>query len=43
RSAQKKGRDDYFENYRLRVAHVLRDYGKTERDEAPVDSRAVNG
>lgn len=43
RSAQKKGRDDYFENYRLRVAHVLRDYGKTERDEAPVDSRAKNG
>lgn len=43
RAAQTKGRDDYFANYRLRVAHVIRDYGKNERDEAPEDSRAVNG
>ena len=25
------------------IAHVVRDYGLTERDEAPADSRAVNG
>lgn len=43
RAAQKKGRDHYFSNYRLRVASVIRDYGMTEREEAPADSRAVNG
>ena len=43
RAAQKKGRDHYFANYRLRVTSVIRDYGKTERAEAPADSRAVNG
>ena len=32
-----------FAGYRLRIAHVVRDYGLTERDEAPRDSRAVNG
>jgi heme-degrading monooxygenase HmoA len=29
-------------NYRLRVAHVLRDYGLNERAEAPTDSRQVH-
>ena len=29
-------------DYRLRVAHVLRDYGKTARDEAPRDSRQAH-
>ena len=43
RSAQKAGRSGVFRDYRLRVAHVLRDYGMTERVEAPADSRAVNG
>lgn len=42
RRAQKAGRNDIFAGYRLRVADVLRDYGKTERDEAPADSRAVH-
>jgi len=28
-----------FEDYRLRVAHVVRDYGLNERDQAPADSR----
>jgi hypothetical protein len=32
-----------FADYRLRVAHVLRDYGMTERDEAPPDSRQLHG
>ena len=42
RGAQQRGRDTIFRDYRLRVAHVLRDYGMNERDEAPVDSRAVH-
>ena len=29
-------------NYRLRVAHVVRDYGMNERGEAPKDSRATH-
>jgi heme-degrading monooxygenase HmoA len=43
RSAQSRGRGGVFEDYRLRVAHVLRDYGMKERDEAPADSRQVHG
>lgn len=43
RAAQHRGRHEYFADYRLRVAGVLRDYGMTERAEAPADSRAVNG
>ncbi|ESY01133.1 antibiotic biosynthesis monooxygenase [Mesorhizobium sp. LNJC405B00] len=43
RQAQHAGRGGIFAGYRLRIAHVLRDYGLTERDEAPEDSRAVNG
>lgn len=35
RTAQAKGRGGIFENYRLRVAEVLRDYGPEERTEAP--------
>ncbi len=33
--AQKKGRYELFSNYRLRVAHVVRDYGPTSRELAP--------
>jgi heme-degrading monooxygenase HmoA len=43
RQAQKAGRDGVLRDYRLRVAAVLRDYGMTERDQAPSDSRAKNG
>jgi heme-degrading monooxygenase HmoA len=43
RQAQKAGRGGVFENYRLRIAQVVRDYGLTERAEAPQDSRVVNG
>jgi heme-degrading monooxygenase HmoA len=43
RAAQAKGRDDIFRDYRLRIASVIRDYGMTARDEAPEDSRTVNG
>lgn len=41
RSAQREGRASVFENYRLRVAAVLRDYGLAERDQAPADSLAA--
>jgi heme-degrading monooxygenase HmoA len=43
RRAQTAGRNGIFADYRLRVASVLRDYGMTERAEAPADSRAANG
>ncbi|WP_305984157.1 antibiotic biosynthesis monooxygenase [Roseibium sp. MMSF_3544] len=43
RKAQKAGRATIFKDYRLRVAHVLRDYGMEDRDQAPADSREVNG
>ncbi|TIW33820.1 MAG: antibiotic biosynthesis monooxygenase [Mesorhizobium sp.] len=43
RQAQKAGRGGIFAGYRLRIAHVVRDYGLTDRTEAPQDSRAVNG
>jgi heme-degrading monooxygenase HmoA len=38
RATQSKGRSGIFSDYRLRVAHVLRDYGLNERAEAPDDS-----
>lgn len=38
RGAQASGRNGVFDDYRLRVCTVLRDYGMTERDEAPADS-----
>jgi len=33
--AQIKGREGVFAGYRLRVASVVRDYGMTEREQAP--------
>jgi len=42
RLAQGKGRAGIFDDYRLRVASVIRDYGRFEREQAPVDSRAVH-
>ena len=43
RAAQKRGREGVFRDYRLRIAHVMRDYGLAERAEAPANSRAANG
>lgn len=40
RDGQREGREVVFEDYRLRVAAVLRDYGLRERAQAPSDSRA---
>jgi heme-degrading monooxygenase HmoA len=42
RDAQRAGRGGIFEDYRLRVAGVIRDYGMQERAGAPADSRAVH-
>ncbi len=42
RAAQSAGRDLHFADYRLRVAGVIRDYGLTDRDQAPADSRALH-
>lgn len=39
RQAQSQGRNGVFQDYRLRVAEVLRDYGLHEREQAPTDSR----
>ena len=38
REAQKRGRQ-IFTDYRLRVAHVVRDYGMYKREGTPEDSR----
>jgi heme-degrading monooxygenase HmoA len=42
RAAQTEGRTRIFRDYRLRIAHVVRDYGMRERGAAPADSRAVH-
>ena len=39
RATQHAGREHIFADYRLRVASVIRDYGMSERDQAPEDSR----
>ncbi|MFO7771694.1 antibiotic biosynthesis monooxygenase [Roseovarius gahaiensis] len=43
RRAQKAGRARMFDDYRLRVVSVIRDYGKHDRAQAPDDSRAAHG
>ncbi len=42
RATQAKGRAGVFENYRLRIAGVVRDYGMTDRAQAPADSRMAH-
>ena len=42
RAAQSQGRAGVFADYRLRIAGVIRDYGLTERDQAPNDSRLLH-
>lgn len=42
RMAQQEGRKTIFDNYRLRVAEVLRDYGMNERGQAPTDSKIIH-
>ncbi|NKB51810.1 MAG: antibiotic biosynthesis monooxygenase [Rhizobiaceae bacterium] len=43
RDGQEKGRQGVFDDYRLRVAGVIRDYGLFDRDQAPQDSQQVHG
>lgn len=43
RRTQAAGRERIFLDYRLRVAQVLRDYGITDRAQAPTDSREAHG
>lgn len=40
RAAQVAGRNHVFADYRLRVAHVVRDYSMRDRGQAPADSHA---
>src|SRR6266853_6135699 len=42
REAQARGRSGVFADYRLRIASVVRDYGMTDRAEAPQDSRSAH-
>jgi heme-degrading monooxygenase HmoA len=42
RLAQAKGRGGIFADYRLRVASVVRDYGRFEREQAPADNKVVH-
>ena len=39
RAAQSAGRQGVFDDYRLRIAMVVRDYGMLERQQEPGDSR----
>lgn len=42
RHAQAKGRSGVFDDYRLRIAHVVRDYGMFDREQAPADSEVAH-
>jgi heme-degrading monooxygenase HmoA len=42
REAQSAGREMVFEDYRIRVASVVRDYGMFARDDAPEDSKSLH-
>lgn len=42
RITQSKGRATIFENYRIRIAGVIRDYGMNERAQVPKDSFALH-
>src|SRR5271157_5887333 len=42
RASQAAGRGGIFADYRLRIAAVMRDYGMTDRAQAPADSRQMH-
>lgn len=42
RKAQSDGRSGVFSDYRLKICHVIRDYGMFDREQAPADSRAAH-
>jgi heme-degrading monooxygenase HmoA len=43
REAQRAGRQHIFEDYRLRIASVIRDYSMFDRAAAPEDSKRLHG
>lgn len=43
RGAQTAARAGLFRDYRIRIARVIREYGPSDRDQAPSDSRAAHG
>ncbi|MGS1017515.1 antibiotic biosynthesis monooxygenase family protein [Allosphingosinicella humi] len=43
RATQAEARAGIFRDYRLRIAEVSRDYGMTDRTEAPADSQKAHG
>ncbi len=42
RATQAAGRAEVFADYRLRIAAVVRNYGMTDREQAPADSRLAD-
>jgi heme-degrading monooxygenase HmoA len=42
RDVQRAGRSSIFDDYRIRVAEVVRDYGRNDRSQAPEDSVAAH-
>lgn len=42
RMAQQKGRESLFQDYRIRVGSIVRDYSLNSRDETPDDSKTVH-
>lgn len=42
RIAQSKGREKLFENYRIRVGNIVRDYSLDQREQVPEDSKIVH-
>lgn len=42
RHIQQAGRNSIFDDYRIRVAQVVRDYGMYDREQAPADSRLLH-
>jgi len=43
RIAQTKGIQDVFKDYRIRVGSIIRDYGLSNREESPRDSKSYHG
>lgn len=41
RVAQTKGRESLFEDYRIRVGAIVRDYSLDDRDQVPEDSKSA--
>ncbi|WP_067035426.1 antibiotic biosynthesis monooxygenase family protein [Allomuricauda sp. CP2A] len=42
RKAQAMGRESIFQDYHIRIAQVIRDYGIHKREEAPSDSKSFH-